>query len=176
MNDEQHPALWAKDSAGEAKRPERIVYPENPRYRRIRFLSVLLDQSIVLPNGYRIGLDPILGLIPGIGDGLAAMLSCYLVYESARLGLPKRVLLRMLGNVAVEAAVGTIPLLGDVFDAVWKANMRNLRLLETHYHPGTPERPARRIVVWMVLITGLFLAGISALIFLMMKLIISLFS
>src|SRR5579871_5811664 len=88
-------------------RPLRIIYPDNPRYRRIRFLSVLMDQSIVLPNGYRIGLDPLLGLVPGIGDMVGALISCYLVYEAARLGLKKRVLVRMLGNIGIDTLVGS---------------------------------------------------------------------
>lgn len=130
-------------------RAQRIAYPENPRYRRIRSLSVLMDQSILLPNGYRIGLDPLLGIVPGLGDVVGTVISSYLVYESARLGLPKTVLAKMVGNIAVEALVGAFPVLGDVFDAVWKANIRNLRLLDQHYHPATPERPARKISLWI---------------------------
>src|SRR5688572_32236896 len=110
----------------EAGRAERIVYPANPRLQRIRFVSNLLDQCITLPGGMRIGLDPIVGLVPAVGDLAATAMSLYLVYEAARLGLPKRILLRMLGNVALETLMGTFPVLGDLFDAVWKANMRNL--------------------------------------------------
>lgn len=155
-----------------AERPERIVYPNNPRYRRIRFLSVLMDQSIVLPNGYRIGLDPLMGLLPGIGDALTAVVSCYLVYESARLGLRKRVLLRMLGNIALDAAVGSIPVLGDFFDAAWKSNMRNLRLLDQHYHPAMPERSPLRLAGWMAGVTALLLVVIGMLFFLTAQLIL----
>lgn len=115
---------------------ERIVYPPNPRLERVRFLANLLDTCIVLPNGFRIGIDPILGLIPGVGDVIGAGLSLYLVREAAKLGVPKRILWRMLWNVGVEALVGIIPVLGDLFDAAWKANVRNLRLLELHYSPG----------------------------------------
>jgi hypothetical protein len=133
-------------------RPERIVYAESPRLHRIRFMSRLLDSSIVLPGGYRIGIDPIVGLIPGFGDFIGAALSFYLVYEAARLGLPKRVLLRMCGNVLIEVLVGEIPLLGDIFDAVWKANLRNARLVEMHYHPTQPERPLKRIFLKIFLL------------------------
>jgi hypothetical protein len=129
---------------------ERIVYPENRRYRRIRTVSMLMDQSIVLPSGYRIGLDPLIGLLPGIGDALASLVSCYLIYESARLGIRKRVLARMVGNVIIDSLVGSFPVLGDVFDAVWKSNMRNLRLLDQHYHPAVPERSAWKIAGWMI--------------------------
>jgi hypothetical protein len=117
-------------------RAERIVYPPNPRLERIRFLANLLDTCIVLPGGFRIGLDPILGLIPGVGDVLGAALSLYLVREASKLGIRKRILLRMVGNVAIEALLGLVPVVGDGFDAVWKANVRNLRLIELHYSPA----------------------------------------
>ena len=136
-----------------ARRADRIVYPENPRYRRIRSLSMLMDQSIVLPSGFRIGLDPILGLLPGVGDALTTVVSCYVLYEAARLGMKKRVLAQMLGNIVLDAATGSIPVLGDVFDAVWKANMRNLRLIDKHYHPAQPERAPGRITAWMLGVT-----------------------
>ena len=140
-----------------AVRAERIVYPESPRYRRIRSIATLMDQSIVLPSGFRIGLDPLFGLLPGIGDAVSALISCYLVYESARLGLPKRVLLRMLGNIGLDTLVGSFPVLGDFFDAFWKSNMRNLRLLDEHYHPATPERSARQISAWLLSMMALLL-------------------
>jgi hypothetical protein len=142
-----------------ASRPQRIVYPDSPRYRRIRTLSTLMDQCIVLPTGYRIGLDPLLGLLPGIGDVLSALISCYLVYEAARLGLKKRVLARMLGNIGIDTLVGSFPLLGDIFDAAWKSNMRNLRLIDQHYHPAMPERSAGQIRVWVLVVGGLMLAA-----------------
>ena len=117
-------------------RAERIVYPTNPRLERIRFLANLLDTCIVLPGGFRIGLDPILGLIPGVGDVIGAALSLYLVREASKLGIRKWILLRMVGNVAIETFLGIIPVVGDGFDAFWKANVRNLRLIELHYSPS----------------------------------------
>jgi hypothetical protein len=157
-------------------RAQRIIYPESPRYRRMRFLSVLMDNSIVLPNGYRIGLDPLLGLLPGIGDALGAAVSCYIIYQAARLGLAKRILLRMLGNVAVEALAGVVPVLGDLFDATWKANMRNLRLFERHYHPAMAERPAGWILGWIGLLMGLVLLGTMTFFYLLVQLILRILS
>ena len=156
-------------TAAETPRAERIVYPENPRYRRMRFFSNLLDQSITLPTGYRIGIDPLIGLVPGIGDLIATGLSLYLIYEAARLGLPKRALARMLLNVGIETAVGAFPVLGDIFDAVWKANVRNMRLVDLHYNPAAPERPARRIGWWFLGIFGLFAAGLLILVYLILQ-------
>jgi len=117
-------------------RAERIVYPTNPRLERVRFLANLLDTCITLPGGYRIGIDPILGLVPVVGDIIGAGLSLYLVREATKLGIPKWIMLRMIANVGVEALIGFVPVLGDIFDAAFKANMRNLRLLELHYSPG----------------------------------------
>jgi uncharacterized protein DUF4112 len=117
-------------------RAERIVYPPNPRLERMRFLANLLDTCIILPGGYRIGIDPILGLIPGVGDVLGVGLSLYLVREASKLGVPKWIVMRMLGNIALEGLIGFVPVLGDIFDAAFKANVRNLRLIELHYSPG----------------------------------------
>ena len=154
---------------------QRIVYPPNRRLQHVRFFSNLLDQCIVLPGGFRIGIDPIIGLIPGFGDVLSAALSLYLVYQAALLGLPKRILLRMLANVAIEALVGTFPLLGDVFDAVWKANMRNLRLIELHYSPAHPGRSQGKILLWILGVLVAFLMAYLAIVYLILRSILSLF-
>lgn len=107
--------------------------------RRLRRLAWLLDSSIPLPGlRYRIGIDPLLGLIPGIGDLIGLGLSSLIMLEASRLGAPRSVLLRMGGNALVETVFGVIPIFGDIFDAVWKANERNVRLLE-----GYVERPVR---------------------------------
>lgn len=79
---------------------------------------------------FRIGLDPIIGLVPGLGDVAGAVLSGYIITIGARLGAPPLVLIRMIGNVAIDMAIGSIPLLGDLFDFGWKANTRNLALIE----------------------------------------------
>ena len=101
---------------------KRIDYPANPRLVRMRALSRLLDTAITLPGGFRIGIDPIIGLVPGIGDLIASSLSVWLIYDAARMGISKVTLARMIGNVMMEAAIGAVPLLGDIIDAVWKAN------------------------------------------------------
>lgn len=88
------------------------------------------------------GLDPLLGLVPGIGDWLGWAVSLHLLVSAAQLGVGGALLMRMLGNVVVDGIVGLVPLLGDLFDAAWKANDRNLRLLEAHV--ALPERTAAR--------------------------------
>jgi hypothetical protein len=101
--------------------------------QRIRKIARLLDTAIGIPGTkFRIGLDPILGLIPGGGDLIAGLISAYMIYLAASFGLKKEEIGKMLGNVAIETFVGSVPLLGDIFDAYFKANMRNLEILEKH--------------------------------------------
>jgi hypothetical protein len=169
----EHPIAPPVLASGAATRPERIVYPESPRYRRIRTISTLMDQSIVLPTGYRIGLDPLLGLLPGVGDVVSALISLYLVYEAARLGLRKRILAQMIGNIGIDTLVGSFPVLGDVFDAAWKSNMRNLRLLDRHYHPALPERSAGRIRAWMLGIAFLLVGAVGTMSYLSAQFILA---
>ncbi len=132
-------------------RPARIEYPLSPRLQRIRRFSYLLDQSIRLPGGYRIGIDPIVGLLPGVGDTVAAAFSIYIVYEAARMGIPKRTLLKMSRNVLIETIVGEFPVLGDIFDAVFKANIRNARLVEESYNPTAKERSFSQVSGYVLL-------------------------
>lgn len=106
---------------------------EPPELEQVRKLSRLLDASVPLPGGFRIGVDGIVGLIPGIGDALGAGASLWIIHQAWRLGIPWWVLLRMLCNVGVDALLGIIPLVGDLFDFAWKANRRNVRLVERHF-------------------------------------------
>ena len=97
--------------------------------RRMRFVANLLDDSIRVPGTeLRIGIDPILGILPGAGDAVAAALSVYIVLESARLGVPFLTLLRMIANVTLDFAIGSVPVIGTLFDATWKANRKNVEL------------------------------------------------
>lgn len=99
-------------------------------FARLEWLSTILDSSIPLgKSGYRIGIDPLLGLIPGIGDSLSALAGSYIVIEAARLGASRLTLGRMMVNLGFDALVGGIPVLGDLFDFTFKANRRNLQLL-----------------------------------------------
>ena len=97
---------------------------------RLRRLAWLLDSSIPVPGTrWTVGIDALIGLVPVLGDVAGMLLSSYILLEAVRLGAPKRVLARMALNIAVEGLVGSIPLLGDLFDAGFKANQRNIRLL-----------------------------------------------
>ncbi|HUP95141.1 MAG TPA: DUF4112 domain-containing protein [Burkholderiales bacterium] len=120
--------------------------------RRLAHIAWLLDNSIPLPGvNFRIGLDAVLGLVPGIGDLLGVLLSTYIVREAARLGAPSSLLTRMAFNVALEGIVGLVPFLGDVFDAAWKANQRNFELLEAHLdNPLKTARASRAFVAMLI--------------------------
>jgi hypothetical protein len=126
------------------------------RLRRLRSIAWLLDNSIPLPGGYRIGLDAVIGLVPGIGDAVGALVSAYIVNEARSLGAPKSVLLRMMVNVIIETLIGSIPLAGDIFDAAFKANSRNLALLARYQlDPIGSRRNSRLFVVGFTLLLAL---------------------
>jgi len=146
---------------------QRMIEPTTDRFSRLDWLSRILDTAWSIPGTpYRIGLDGILGLIPGIGDPLGAMLSSYLIFEAARMGAPKHVLLRMVGNVAFESIVGVVPILGDVFDIAWKANVRNLALLRAHKDELFVHERSSRHIMMLIIVTLLFtLIGLVALSF-----------
>lgn len=116
-------------------------------------LAWLLDSSIRLPGGFRIGVEALLGLIPVVGDTVGVLFSSYIITRAAKLGVPRSVLLRMVMNVAIEGVVGLFPVLGDVFDAAWKANLRNVNLLTRYVEqPGQTGHASRWFVVLCVLV------------------------
>jgi len=122
-------------------------------------LSYYLDELFVVPGTtYRVGLDPLLGLVPGVGDVSTSAASAYIVARAAALGVPRATLARMLLVLVVDAVFGSFPLVGDAFDAVWKANTRNVRLLEARL--DAPERATldrRYVLVVTALLTGVLL-------------------
>jgi hypothetical protein len=126
------------------------IRDRNETRRRLKQVAWLLDSSIPIPGTrLSIGLEALVGLVPFIGDLVGVLLSSYILAEAARLGAGKGVLARMAFNVALEGLVGLIPVAGDVFDAAWKANQRNVRLLDAWLErPRRAERSSR-----------LFLAG-----------------
>ena len=109
--------------------------PSQPinKLARLRRLSKLLDNAIAIPGTkFRFGLDPILGLLPGGGDTITGGISAYIVVEAARMGIPREILSKMVGNILIDSFAGTIPVIGDLFDVGWKSNIKNIELLEKH--------------------------------------------
>ena len=147
---------------------------EDPKRRlqRLRTLAWLLDRSIPIGR-WRIGLDPILGILPGAGDWIGAVLSLYVVYESARLGAPARLLARMGGNILLEALIGTVPVLGDLFDFAWQANARNVALIESYHSKmdSTRLKPRSMTAIWamLALVCFVVLAAVAGLVLLVAK-------
>lgn len=142
--------------------PRQIPADAEMRLRRLRGLAWILDRSVGVGPNARFGLDPIIGLIPVVGDWAGAVLSLYVVYEALRLGISWPVLGRMLLNVGVEALVGAVPVLGDVFDFVWQANTRNLRLVEQHYQARLRPRSAASITGVLVAVAIVLFATLAA--------------
>ncbi len=104
----------------------------------LRKWSVLLDSAFRVPGtNLTFGLDPILGLVPGLGDLTSPLFAALLLLHAVRMRIPRVVQLRMLINAAIDMVIGIIPVVGDLFDFGWKANVRNLALLERHAHPGS---------------------------------------
>ncbi len=137
--------------------------PEPGPLRRARFISRILDDLVRIPGTRRrIGLDPFVGFLPGVGDWLPLVVSLDLLFSAARLGAGGWVLARMLGNIALDALVGTVPLAGDLFDLGWKANRRNLALLEELLDHPVDARRRSRLVVGAVLggAVGVVAAGV----------------
>jgi hypothetical protein len=113
---------------------------DEARLKRIRLLSRLLDEQFRIPGTmYRVGLDGLLGLIPGVGDAAGALLSAYIVYEAIRLGAPSTVLLRMIANIGIDTVGGAIPVVGDIFDMAWKTNKKNAALLHAYLASQRPS-------------------------------------
>lgn len=100
------------------------------RIARLDALASLLDTAILIPGtNVRFGIDALIGLVPAVGDVVTTLLSLYIVKEARALGAPRHLVLRMLGNVAIDSVFGAVPLAGDVFDVMWRANRRNMDLL-----------------------------------------------
>ena len=112
------------------------------RVARINALATLLDTALVIPGTtVRFGLDALIGLFPAVGDIITTALSLFIVHEAYQLGAPRHVIVRMLGNVALDGVFGTVPLVGDAFDVLWRANRRNMRLLREWLERDKQRRP-----------------------------------
>jgi Domain of unknown function (DUF4112) len=131
-----------------------------PTLKRLRQLARLLDKAFVIPGtNIGIGLDPIIGLLPGGGDFLGILLSAYIVLESSRLGASKATLSKMVWNIVIDSLIGTVPVFGDLFDFAWTANTRNITLLEDHLKFPGQNQAADKVFVALIF-GGLLLASI----------------
>lgn len=117
--------------------------------KKLERLAWFLDSSIKVPGfNARFGLDGLIGLIPGVGDVISALISSVVISEAARMGAPKTLLLKMAFNVLVDTVVGAVPLVGDLFDFAWKANIRNVSLLNRYLDSPRKTEVTSRVFVW----------------------------
>jgi hypothetical protein len=152
--------------------PEVVTFDPR-RIARLRRVGWLLDSSIPIPGTrYTLGVDQIVGLVPGLGDLLGGLFSLYIIVEAAKIGVPRGLLARMGWNVALDTLVGEVPILGDLFDIAFKANIRNLALLDGYLErPVEVRRASGRFVALIVVGLLLLTAGAVALAVLLLRLL-----
>ncbi len=151
--------------------PAAVILQRYAAVRRIRGLTRLLDTRWTFPGTrWRFGLDPLLGLIPVAGGVITLGMSIWLLVEARRIGVPRRLMLSMVGNIALDFLVGEIPLAGDVFDFAFKAHVRNLNMLEkwlarnadSDSHSGSPAAGMAASVVGAALLAIMLIAACSS--------------
>lgn len=134
---------------------------QNKGLREAEFLAKLLDSQFRVPGtNFRFGLDAIFGLIPVAGDLSTFAISGYMLLILARNGASGFLLARMILNIVIDAVIGMIPFLGDLFDITFKANMRNLRLMQEHYKEGRHRGSAWKVIIPVLMVLFLVVAGI----------------
>ena len=142
------------------------VEVRDKRLEELRKMAWVLDSQFRIPGtNFRFGVDALIGLVPGLGDFAGAAASLLFMLQAARLGASKTILMRMATNVAIETLVGAVPALGDVFDATFKANKRNYKLIERMViEPDATHVASRKFVVGVMLGLGavILLIGILA--------------
>ncbi|MGH7138687.1 MAG: DUF4112 domain-containing protein [Pirellulales bacterium] len=155
--------------------PDRVLEPEvlyddvpHDVEPELELLARWMDSVFEIPGTrIRFGLDPLLGLLPGLGDLLTTLVSLYILGAARRYGVPRVTLLRMASNIAIDAALGAVPFFGDVFDVFWKSNVKNVALLQRHIRATPVEQRRGRSGDWfflavLILILLALLAGALA--------------
>lgn len=120
-----------------------------------------MDAQFRVPGtkNIRFGFDGLIGLVPGVGDLFSFLISAYLVSSAKKNGASGFVVARMVLNTALDTIIGSIPILGDIFDIAFRANQRNVRLLQQHYGEGRHQGSAKKVTIPVVIVLLAFLAG-----------------
>lgn len=148
----------------------------SPKLNWAERVSYLMDEKFRIPGtNFRFGIDPLLNLIPVLGDISGFAVSIVLVLTMARHGLSRKVLILMFLNVILDSTIGAIPIIGHVFDFVYKSNSRNIRLLKEYYEEGKHQGSARGTILWIVLFLIVFILIFGWLMWKILELIIDLF-
>ena len=129
----------------------------DPRLADVEAVARWMDYAFVLPGGFRFGLAGVIGLIPGIGDLMDALISLYIVNRALQLGIPRVGVARMIVNVGIEGLLGAVPLIGDLFDVVFKANRRNYILLNSYL--AQPKR--QHGMDWLFLLVTVLVVSVA---------------
>lgn len=133
------------------------------KVNKLRRISHLLDNAIPIPGTkFRFGIDPILGLLPGGGDTVSGILSAYIVVEAARMGLPRKILGTMVQNIVIDSLAGIVPIVGDLFDVSWKANVKNIALLEKYLEIAEQSKSDRLFILGLILILAIIVLGFAS--------------
>ena len=128
----------------------------------LRVLAKLMDSQFKIPGtNVRFGLDALIGLVPGAGDFITFLISGYMVTILANNGASGFVLTRMVLNVVIDSLVGAIPVLGDIFDVAFKANQRNMTLMQQHYVEGRHKGGAWKVIVPVLFVLLIFIGGLA---------------
>lgn len=129
-----------------------------PELHLARSIYKLMDEAFTIPGtNFKFGIDPLLGFVPVAGDGISLVVSGLVVMLAVRQGVNFPTLLKMTGNVILDFLVGSVPILGNIFDFGFKANRRNLSLLEKFYASGKPPQSAKRMAFWMSILVFIVL-------------------
>jgi hypothetical protein len=144
----------------------RALVTNNKAVKDLGWLAKLMDAQFRVPGtNFRFGLDGLLGLIPGAGDLSTFAVSGYMLVIMARNGASGYVIARMALNILIDAIIGAIPIIGDIFDIAFKANMRNLKLMQEHYQEGRHRGGAWKIVIPVLLVLLLIIIGLIWLVY-----------
>lgn len=146
--------------------PSHLTARQLAKLKHLQRLSYWWDNSIPIPGTqWRFGLESLLGFLPFGGDALGIVLSCYLVWQAMEFGLPTSLLSQMVWNLLLDGVAGSVPMAGDLFDTAWKANSRNINLLERHLQTVAPSkrRVNRGVVLLVLVLLALALFGLLAL-------------
>ena len=135
--------------------------PKDPALASLDFMATLMDNQFRIPaTNVRFGLDSLIGLIPGVGDGIGLVIGAWLMSVMIRKGAGPLIMLRMLGNIILDALVGAIPFLGDIFDFGFKSNRRNVDMLQKYYADGKAKPNAK----WAIALLSILFFGLIVLI------------
>ena len=145
----------------------------NPKLKWVERVSYLMDEKFRLPGtNFRFGLDPLINLIPGVGDLSGFAVSSMLVLAMAKHGVSRKVLIMMFLNIVLDSTIGAIPIIGQVFDFTYKSNSRNIKLLKEHFNEGKHQGSGKDVIFWVIAILVLSFIMVAYLLWMLLSWII----